>query len=135
MFPPTSFIICNIPISYPKRRLFDIFQYKKICIIESIEFIFTDENHLCHASVYVAQWFRGKVCEKFLEDMHIQTYVHFVDDNHCIWKIMPTPKIIEQTTPQKWFRQNQKVSNAKSENAVVKMKRKPREDPDTDDSS
>lgn len=104
---PNSFIICNISISYPKRRIFDIFQQKKICIVESIEFIFNDnENLWCHASVYVAKWFNGKVCEKFLEQLYTQRSVDFIDDHH-IWKIIPTPTIIERNTTQKWFQQIQ----------------------------
>ena len=125
MPPPTSFIICDICVSYPKRRIFDIFQQKKICIVESIEFIVT-ENHLCHASVYVSKWYTGKISEKFVEKLMTERSLEFTDHNHCTWKIIPTPLIIQRKASQKWFQQ--KVSTENSENKdvmVVKIKPKP----------
>lgn len=120
---PSSFILCSIPVSYPKRRIFDMFQQKKICIVESIEFIFTDDEHLCHASIYIAKWYQGKLCENFLKQLRTKHFVHFVDGNHYVWKIIPTPTIVQRNTSPKWFQK--KVSSGQSENPVVKIKSKP----------
>lgn len=112
---PHSFLICSIPISYPKRRFFDIFQQKKICIVESIEFILSEDEPTCRASVYVAKWFHGKVCEKFLQQLRTHRSIDFIDDNHYVWKIMSTPK---RNVSSKWF--------FTPESNIIKMKLNPR---------
>ena len=125
---PHSFIICNISIEYPKRRLFDIFQQKKICIIESIEFILS-ENKYCYAIIYVASWDNGKLCIKFLEKLQEKKYVELVDCNNYVWKIVSTPIIIKQHP--KWFQTQRKTcihqeNNNDREDVIVKIKSKPK---------
>lgn len=118
---PHSFIICNISIDYPKRRIFDIFQQKKICIIESIEFVLSEDNN-CYAIVYIANWYYGKVCIHFIENLMEKNYVELIDCNHHVWKIVSTPTIIKNKP--KWF-QSKSAVHTESNDVVVKIKSKP----------
>lgn len=122
-----SFIICNIYIDYPKRRIFDIFQQKKICIIESIEFVLGEDQY-CDAIVYVAKWYYGKLCSEFIEKLKDKNYVELIDCNHHTWKIVSTPTIIKDRP--KWFQSKRTVNihNDNNDLVVIKIKSKPNMD-------
>jgi len=119
---PHSFIICNISIEYPKRRLFDIFEQKKICIIESIEFVLSEDQY-CYAIVYVANWYCGKLCMQFLEKLKKKGYVELIDCNHYVWKIVSTPTIMKEKP--KWFQMKKIHDDNHSDSVIIKIKSKP----------
>lgn len=126
---PNSFIICNISIQFPKRRIFDIFQQKKLCIIESIEFILQEESNsdICYASVYVAKWYSGKVSSRFVENLQTTHYVEIIDCNNYIWKIISTPHILRSAP--KWYQTHHNTNRNNNRDdlssVVVKIKSKP----------
>jgi hypothetical protein len=118
---PDSFIICNISVTYPKSRIFDIFQQKKICVIESIQFVLSDETY-DYACVYVAKWYSGKLSGRFIETLQTRQYVELIDYNNYIWKIVSMPSII-QNRP-KWFHTCSNNDDTNSR-AVIKIRSKP----------